>query len=70
MVRYGFLPKEHIVDSWEASLRRSWPLVLPIILAYRQERNSAEIWDDFEWLAREAKPLQNAVLYGGVKSIV
>lgn len=58
MVRNGFLPKRYVVDSWGASLRQSWPLLSPLILASRQQYNSAEVWDDYEWLANAAKPYQ------------
>ena len=61
MVRHGFLPKQYIVDSWGASLRQSWPLLSPLILAYRQKNNSMEIWDDYEWLAKEAIPFQKPI---------
>jgi len=58
MVRHEFLPKEYIVDSWGNSLRRCWPILSPLVLSYREQWNSAEVWDDFEWLANEAYPFQ------------
>ena len=58
---YGFIPKHYVVDSWGASLRRSWAIILPLVLEYRKQNNTAEIWDDYEWLAREAKPFQKAL---------
>jgi len=61
MVRYGFIPKHYVVDSWGASLRRSWAIILPLVFEYRQLTNSAEIWDDYEWLAKEAKPFQKSL---------
>jgi hypothetical protein len=61
MVRYGFIPKQYIVDSWGASLRRTWAITLPLIYEFRQQNNAAEIWDDFEWLAKEAKPFQKSL---------
>ena len=54
MVRNSLLPKVVIVDSWGDSLRRLWPIVEPLVKKYRQERNSPEFWDDFEWLYGEA----------------
>src|SRR6266508_5363110 len=61
MVRYGFIPKQYVVDSWGASLRRSWVITLPLVFEYRQQNNAAEIWDDYEWLAKEAKPFQKSL---------
>jgi hypothetical protein len=61
MVRHEFLPKEYVVDSWGNSLRRSWPILSPLVLACREEWNYAEVWDDFDWLANEAYPLQKPV---------
>ncbi len=58
LVRYDILPKRFIVDSWGDSLRRSWRILSPLVVSYRVQRNSMEIWDDFEWLATEAKPFQ------------
>jgi len=58
MVRHEFLPKEYVVDSWGDSLRRSWSILSPHVFDRRKQRNSAEIWDDFEWLAKEAYPFQ------------
>jgi hypothetical protein len=46
MVRYGFIPRHYVVDSWGASLRRSWGIVLPLVYEFRQKNNAAEIWDD------------------------
>ena len=57
-VRYGIMPKEFIVDSWGDSLRKSWRILSPLVVAYRAQRNSMETWDDFEWLAKEAKVFQ------------
>jgi len=54
MVRYGLLPKEYIVDNWGGSLRRSWPLLSPLVHSYRTQSDFAEAWDDYEWLARQS----------------
>jgi len=61
MVRYGFIPKQYVVDSWGASLRRTWAITLPLVYEFRQQNNAAEIWDDYEWLAKEAKPFQKSL---------
>ena len=61
MVRYGFLPKHYVVDSWGASLRRTWTITMPLVYEFRKQNNAAEIWDDYEWLAKEAKPFQKAL---------
>ena len=61
MVRYGFLPKHYVVDSWGASLRRTWAITMPLVYEFRRQNNAAEIWDDYEWLAKEAKPFQKAI---------
>jgi hypothetical protein len=61
MVRYGFIPKHYVVDSWGASLRRTWAITLPLVYEFRQQNNAAEIWDDYEWLAKEAKAFQKSL---------
>ena len=58
MIRYSFLPKKYIVDSWGASLRRTWKITCPLVYEFRQNNNAAEMWDDYEWLANEAKSFQ------------
>ncbi len=58
MVRHGILPKKFIVDSWGASLRNSWRILSPLVISLRTQTNSTEVWDDFEWLAKEAKSYQ------------
>jgi hypothetical protein len=54
MVRHRLLSKKIIVDSWGPSLRRSWPILWPLVQKYRQEFDAIETWDDYEWLANEA----------------
>lgn len=53
MVRYGFLPKDYIVDNWGGSLRNSWPILAPLVHSYRAQSGFAESWDDYEWLATQ-----------------
>lgn len=55
MDRWHMLPTEIIVDSWCDSLRRLWPICEPRVREHRATRKAPEFWDDFEWLAREAK---------------
>ncbi len=55
MVRHKLLPTETIVDSWEDSLRRLWPICEPLVYKYRIIRGAPEFWDDFQWLAEEAR---------------
>jgi hypothetical protein len=55
MIRYGVLPKEFVVDNWGDSLRNSWRILAPLVASLRTQRNYAELWDDFEWLASEAR---------------
>ena len=55
MVRHKLLAKNIIVESWGPSLRRIWPILSPLIHQYRTEWNAFETWDDFEWLANEAR---------------
>lgn len=54
MVRSGMLPVELVADHWGDSLRRTWAIVAPLVSMYRLERDSCEIWDDYEYLATEA----------------
>jgi hypothetical protein len=58
LVRHDIFPKEFIVDSWGNSLRRSWRILSPLVVSYRAQWNSMEVWDDFEWLAKEANAFQ------------
>lgn len=58
MIRAGIFDKELIVDSWGNSLRRSKPLLMPLVLEYRTLWKSEEIWDGFEWLCAEAEEFQ------------
>jgi hypothetical protein len=58
MVRHGMLPKKFIVDSWGPSLRRSLPILYPLIASLRTQLNADEVWDDFQWLAKEAESFQ------------
>jgi hypothetical protein len=55
MVRHKLLTKNIIVESWGPSLRKAWPILSPLIQKYRTEWNAFEVWDDFEWLANEAR---------------
>lgn len=54
MVQHGMLPVDYIVDSWGDSIRRTWDIVQPLVVEYRIARESPEIWDDYEYLSREA----------------
>lgn len=55
MVRNNLLKRDIVIDSWGSSLRRSWPILEPLVNKYRSEWNSPEVWDDFEWLVAKAK---------------
>lgn len=44
-----------IIDNWGPSLRRSWPILSPLVYEYRQMFEAEEYWDDFEWLVKEMK---------------
>lgn len=50
-----------VADSWGYSLRKCWKILSPLVTQYRVERNSAEFWDDFEWLATEAGKFKKRV---------
>lgn len=63
MVRHGILDKELIVDSWGSSLREYWPILSPLVSFYRLQRDSAEVWDDFEWLAKESEKYQKSMKF-------
>jgi hypothetical protein len=54
MVRIGLLPKAIVTRNWGDSLVRSWDAARPLVSYYRVERPDPELWDDFEWLAKEA----------------
>jgi|SRR3972149_4416737 len=60
MVRHNLLSKKIILDSWGPSLRRSWPILEPLVKNYRQEFSANEFWDDYEWLATEAIRMDTA----------
>jgi len=52
---WGMLPKEIIVDSWCDSIRRLWAICEPRVEEQRKRRKALELWDDFQWLAKEAE---------------
>jgi hypothetical protein len=54
MVRHKLLQRKIIIESWGASIVRSWEILEPLVLKYRNDWNAPETWDDFEWLARTA----------------
>jgi hypothetical protein len=54
MVRHGMLPKELIIENWMDSLIRCWAAAEQLVNDYRKIRGP-EYWDDFEWLANEAR---------------
>jgi len=54
MVRNNLLKKKVVIDNWGPSLRRSWPILEPLVNKYRSEWDAPEVWDDFEWLADKA----------------
>ena len=54
MVRAGMLLEEYIVDNWKAGLKESWTILSPLVTKYREERNSLNDWDDYEYLAKKA----------------
>ena len=55
MVRHKLLPREIVIDSWGNSLLHSWDILAPLVENYRQEFDAIETWDDYQWLASEAK---------------
>lgn len=61
LARNNIFPKKFVVDNWGNSLRKSWRILSPLVLSYRVQGNSMEVWDDFEWLANEAKSFQKAL---------
>lgn len=54
MVQHEFLSKEMILKNWGYSLRKSWPILSPLIKEYRRRRDACELWDDYERLAKTA----------------
>ncbi len=54
MIKNRMLPVDIIADSWGNSIRTTWKILKPLVLEYREKRNSLEFWDDFEWLANKA----------------
>lgn len=55
MIRYKFLPKNIIIDSWGPSIRKIWIIVSPLVYEYRKDWDAIEAWDDFEWLFGESQ---------------
>lgn len=55
MIQARMFDKELIVDSWGNSLRRLKPILMPLVLEYRKEWDSYEVWDGFQWLCDEAE---------------
>lgn len=58
LVRNKMLPEQMIVDSWGDSLRRLWPILRPLVEEYREQRESPEFWDDFQYLSERAVEFQ------------
>jgi hypothetical protein len=58
LVKQKMLPIEFIADSWGDSLRRTWEILKPFVEKKREEKNSLEYWDDYEFLATEALKFQ------------
>jgi len=58
MIQAEMFDKELIVDSWGNSLRQAKPLLMPLVVEYREKWKSDEIWDGFEWLCIEAEEFQ------------
>lgn len=52
MVRHKLLRRKIIIESWGASIVKSWEILKPLVLKYRDNWNEPERWDDFEWLAK------------------
>ncbi|SRR6266699_1995235 len=61
MCKHQFSSVAAIADSWGDSLRKCWKILSPLVAQYRVERNSAEFWDDFEWLAKEAEKFKKRI---------
>jgi hypothetical protein len=53
--RRGMLPPDVVADSWGSSLRRTWPVVRPLVDERRREGGAPELWDDVEWLVHIAE---------------
>ncbi|MDF1552642.1 MAG: hypothetical protein P1P84_06240 [Deferrisomatales bacterium] len=57
MVRNGFIPPELILDSWNASIRKSWDATSELVMERRKLAGTNRFWDDFEWLHKEASKM-------------
>ena len=57
MIRNKLLPIKYIIDSWGPSLRKSWPIVSPLVIKDRDKWDAIEAWDDYEWLFIKATKL-------------
>ena len=55
MVRNGMYPKHILVQYWRVSLIFCWDIASVLVDKYRLERDDFRLWEDFEWLAVEAK---------------
>jgi hypothetical protein len=55
MIRNGMLPPTVIIDSWNNSLLTTWEILNAFVAEKRKELKADEFWDDFEYLASEAK---------------
>lgn len=58
LVKQRMLPIEFIADSWGDSLRRTWEVLEPFVEQKREKKASMEYWDDYEFLAKEARAFQ------------
>jgi TIR domain len=55
MCKNHFIPVDVVADSWGSSLWDLWNILSPLVREYRDKRKSEEFWDDFQWLANQAK---------------
>lgn len=58
MIRNEMLPVNIVIDHWGDSIRKCWDALEKFVYNQREERNAPELFDDFEWLAIQAKASQ------------
>ena len=54
MIKNGLISSE-VVESWGWVIKRCWAIAMPLVYAYRNERNYPKVWSTFEWLAEEVR---------------
>lgn len=54
MVRYEFLPRNLILQSWAWQVDRLWRVAKPFVKGRRTIPGQGHLWEDFQWFAQQS----------------